>query len=324
MSKVLKVANGNYKIQVEPGGEITLNTGPSAGIVRVTGDLLVEGTTTTVNTANLDIQDNIILLNQGEQGDGVTEGTSGLRIDRGNFPDALFVFDESIPFNDPITETTKFGAWVSTDINGATVALRTNSIATGGGDLYLINSGSGVISVSGTNNYENNVVDDDHIPNRKFVIDFVNFTLSNVFQPAIGDGILSPTTVTASDIETTGQRSEVDISINETSIAKFFETDIELGDIRIEGSSIQTINSDTDLRISVPGTGVIVLDDTLELPSVPHNQDPSTDPAFPVNGVRLYSKNQNLGKSGLFISNDNSTRDELISTNRSILYSMIL
>lgn len=53
------------------------------GDITVTGDLLVSGVTTTLNTTNLDVEDNIILLNRGETGVGVTEGQSGIEIDRG-------------------------------------------------------------------------------------------------------------------------------------------------------------------------------------------------------------------------------------------------
>ena len=48
MSKVLKVENGNYKVTVQSGGTITLDTGVETGTTIVTGDLEVKGTTTTV------------------------------------------------------------------------------------------------------------------------------------------------------------------------------------------------------------------------------------------------------------------------------------
>ena len=59
------------------------------------------------------------------------------------------------------------------DEAGKIQGLFTNSITTGGGDLYLINSGNGVVSVSGTNNYEVQVTDDDDIPNKKYVDDAI-------------------------------------------------------------------------------------------------------------------------------------------------------
>ena len=58
--KVVNVSNGNYKVTVQDGGVITLNTGTAVGTVIITGDLTVLGTTTTVDTANMTIEDNII------------------------------------------------------------------------------------------------------------------------------------------------------------------------------------------------------------------------------------------------------------------------
>jgi hypothetical protein len=65
------------------------------GNLIIEGDLTVSGTTTTINTENLNIKDNIILLNSGETGSGVTLGTSGIQIDRGDFIDYQIVFNET-------------------------------------------------------------------------------------------------------------------------------------------------------------------------------------------------------------------------------------
>jgi hypothetical protein len=63
--------------------------------VTIGGNLVVSGTTVTVNTQNLAIQDNEIVLNSLESGDGVTLGFSGIRIERGTGTDYLIRFDES-------------------------------------------------------------------------------------------------------------------------------------------------------------------------------------------------------------------------------------
>ncbi|MBT8439274.1 MAG: hypothetical protein KJO91_06065, partial [Gammaproteobacteria bacterium] len=60
----------------------------------IVGDLTVQGTTTTVNSATLEITDNIIVVNNGETGAGVSAGNAGVRADRGTLPDALMVWDE--------------------------------------------------------------------------------------------------------------------------------------------------------------------------------------------------------------------------------------
>jgi len=65
-----------------------------ADAVTINGNLTVAGTTVTVNTQNLAIQDNEIVLNSLESGAGVTLGHAGLRIERGTSADYLIRFNE--------------------------------------------------------------------------------------------------------------------------------------------------------------------------------------------------------------------------------------
>ena len=62
MSKNVIVTDGNYKIVVPDNNSIVLDTGTAVGTVEITGNLLVKGTQTTVNSATLEIDDNIICL----------------------------------------------------------------------------------------------------------------------------------------------------------------------------------------------------------------------------------------------------------------------
>ncbi len=323
MSKYLRVSNGGYKITVQPGAEIVLDTGSEQGTVRVTGDLVVEGNTTTVQSENMTVKDNIIVLNSGETGAGITLDTSGIRIDRGTLPNGYMLFDENVSWRDPITETTKQGGFVFRNESGSLVGIRTNSISTGGGDLYLINAGVGVISVEGTNNYELNVIDDDHITNKKYVDDAILAAFASTLLTQIGDGIIDPTTVKALDSETTGLPSRVEISIDNSVVANVYADRFELGDIRIIGTKIETINSNADLILSAPGTGQVRIDDTLQINSLPSPDDPSISPSVPTDGLKLYVANQATGGTGLFFVNAESRRDEIISNNRSLIYSMI-
>lgn len=59
------------------------------------GDLLVEGQSFVTEAETVEIKDNILLLNKGEIGSGVTKGIAGLEIDRGTEPNYFIVFDES-------------------------------------------------------------------------------------------------------------------------------------------------------------------------------------------------------------------------------------
>ena len=68
--------------------------GVFAGTVTIP-DLVVTGTTTSVNTTNTNIKDNVIVLNNGEQGSVVTNNTAGFHIDRGSGTNASLIFDDT-------------------------------------------------------------------------------------------------------------------------------------------------------------------------------------------------------------------------------------
>lgn len=60
----------------------------------INGNLYVSGTTTTVNSADMSISDNIIVINKGELGNGVTLSQAGIEVDRGTYTNYQFIFDE--------------------------------------------------------------------------------------------------------------------------------------------------------------------------------------------------------------------------------------
>ena len=63
--------------------------------VNINGNLTIIGTQTSVESTNSTVKDNIIVLNQGEAGAGVTLGTAGIQIDRGSNPDVLLRYNEA-------------------------------------------------------------------------------------------------------------------------------------------------------------------------------------------------------------------------------------
>jgi hypothetical protein len=340
MSKFLRVPNGDYTIQVQEGGNIVLDTGSAEGLVTITGDLVVQGETTTVNTTNTFIEDNILELNSGETGAGITLEESGIRVNRGAFPDAFLTFDERLQWADPITASTLYGQFVLRKDGGSLVGLRTNAITTGGGDLYLINSGTGVISVTGTNNYEEQVFtyaagslniaggpnadgiqDDDYIPNARSIVDYINAYFAGVFQDRIEEG--GDTYVETLDRLITGDPSRVEIGVDGNISAQFFENRIELNSLRISGTKIESTSSNETLILSAPGTGAVRVQDVLEITSQPTIDDGTSEPIAPDSGTRLYVDDRTVGGSGLFFVHEDTTRDEIISNNRALVYSMI-
>lgn len=323
MSRFINVPNGNFFVTVQEGGQIRLNTGSEQGQVVITGDLIVEGNTTTVQSEDLTVKDNIIVVNSGETGAGITLDEAGLRVDRGTFSDGYFTFNENITWRDPNTETVKTGGFVFRDNEGALVGIRTNSISTGGGDLYLINSGTGVISVTGTTDYENNVTDDDHITNKKYVDDAISTAFATVFLPQIGDGVISTSSVIVVDEETSGVDSVINFAIDGVTVSQLFIDRWEFDEIRIAGTTIETLTSNSDLVLKSSGTGSIRIDDILHINSVPSDDDLNLNPSFPSDGAKIYVANEYTGKTGIYFANANQTRDELVSKNRSLLFSML-
>ena len=84
------------------GNPTVLTLGGAGSKVLVSGDLQVQGDTTTINTSTLDVEDTIIRLNKGVDG-GANTNDIGLFFERGTTGnDAVFFFDES-------TDTFKLG-----------------------------------------------------------------------------------------------------------------------------------------------------------------------------------------------------------------------
>jgi len=157
----------------------------SAPAVIIDGNLTVSGSTTSVETTNSTITDNIIVLNEGEPGAGITAGTSGIEIDRGTENNVSIVYDDSIdafrvlegtgltniraktpvPADDDNTVATK--AYVDSAAGGAvtSAAGSENSIQfnTGGafdGDSNLLYDGTN-LTVGNTSISSNTITVDD-------------------------------------------------------------------------------------------------------------------------------------------------------------------
>lgn len=357
MSKYVNI-DGNYKLNVSDGGSITLDTGSAVGQVIITGDLVVQGETTTVNTATLTIEDRIITLNQnGSSGGQISvEGglqVAGIEIDRGG-SDAYWVFDENI-----VTESAGAGAWVgrtgSAGAGGAIVGIRTTSIDTAGTNLYLINQGTGVVTVDGTTEYEKRIFEytgdavdfsaspilkanqHDTLINAKGVVDYLDGFFVGRYQSRIQS---DNSYIAVHDQDAGDAVSAIEFTIDGNPAAYFFNNRTELQHIRISDTTIQTTSSNADLILSAPGVGSVKIDDTLLLSPVPGTDDDglvggggafpnqgydadTNNPDAPAEGIKLYNKPEGPAGTGLYFVNSNETLDEVVSKKKSILYSMI-
>jgi hypothetical protein len=88
-SPILEARNGELII-----GYNKLDAQAKDHHVLIRGDLTVEGTMTSIQTVDTIIKDNIIVLNEGETGDGVSAIRSGIEVDRGTLDNETFTFSE--------------------------------------------------------------------------------------------------------------------------------------------------------------------------------------------------------------------------------------
>jgi hypothetical protein len=98
MSQTVKKILGEYSVQTTAADGTTTagNISLTTLNVNINGNLIVTGTTTSINTENSVITDRIITLNQGEVGAGVSgDGYSGIEVDRGSLADAVLRWNES-------------------------------------------------------------------------------------------------------------------------------------------------------------------------------------------------------------------------------------
>ena len=324
MSKYLNVPDGNYKVHVKTGGTIFLDTGFETGTVEISGNLLVKGDQTTVNTAQLDIEDNIITINSGETGAGITLGDAGLKINRGTLPDSFFKYDEDV------------GGFISIDEASQLISLATNEIDSRSQNL-LLNAGSSTVNVSPTVDYEQkvftyaageltgyNAAKADVIPNAKAVVDYVAFNFANVFLSQIGDGDVTKSSIIIADFENSGVDSVITFAIDGNTIATAKADEWAFDKVRITGTVIETTDTGSDdLILRANGTGAVRIDDMLHINSTPSDDDATMVPPFPNEGIKLYVSNQSHGNTGIYFANAENNRNELVSKNRALLFGML-
>jgi hypothetical protein len=116
----------------------------------VSGNLDIRGTTTTIDTTNLTIEDNLIILNGNQTGTPSTTLRSGLEIERGDASNAKFQFNENTDeweFTGPKTGTLA----VTGDIGNATITLTAGTDLSTGGDFTTNQSGNETITINHAN-----------------------------------------------------------------------------------------------------------------------------------------------------------------------------
>lgn len=347
--------NGDYNIRTKESGKITLDTGPE-GEVRVTGNLVVDGDTLTVSAENLEVSDNIITVNFGETGSGISHASrlSGLEVDRGLLPDSYLVWNEvgtSWEFKQLV-----YGSGETEFTAGSRLRLKQilTDADTDDGNLGLINYGQGVVHVLGTQDYEDQVIafGDDAIPNKAYVDNAIQtnptsqisrddtrvvaFDRDNKLDPGLFP--IGPFNWPSPYADETYPTTQVAIVVQDSIAAQFFETSIRLGDVDIfsepptnpinpyiaDALVIQPTDPTSNIKLATgtgTGTGKVEITYALQLNNENINPTTVTDTSL------LYAGNQSIGNTGLYHNTYTGpsayVQGELINKSRALLFSMI-
>jgi len=328
MGQFIQVS-GDYNIKSEEGATITLDTGAGVGNTRVTGNLVVEGDTLYVSVENLNVQDNIITLNYGETGSGVTLRYAGVEIDRGLDQNVSLLWDE----NDATWNFKEGGGYNSSKVRLKEILTNAD---TDSGDLTLIGTGTGVVKVAGTIAYELQVTDDDDVPNKKYVDDAIQtnptFQILRDDTRTVAFDINSPI---ASGLFPIGPyfvqpvESIVGVVIDNNIVAQFFKNRIQMAGANFftedptpdnplipDATVIQTVNTNGNIKLETNGTGKVEITYALQL------DNPGATPAAVNNASLMYGGTVGAGSTGVYFRNT-SKNDELISKSKALVFSMI-
>jgi hypothetical protein len=350
--------SGDHHIQTK--ADIVLETqydSGNNGTVYVYGNLFVQGTTTEIQSNNLSIGDRILILNKGEIGiDGQpgisTDGVAGLRIQRFGADtqnqltiaasSADWLFDEGRAWTD-VGGTTHTGLWKAT-VGGAGWGIMADAIRTSGTATTLsllgAENANAVLSVQGTTNYESHVTHDDHIPNKKYLMDAIglatdrrliklNYTNNNgiVVNDETTRIELTAPDVPGFDTTATGTpEKQAQITVDGQQFVTVYSTKLDVGQLQITNNNELTVNAENIKMIlsTKPATGAganpeiefraplsLVIDQIYPVPATESNR------------IKIYTKAKGPGGTGIFFVNSENVRDEVPSKRRAFFASLM-
>lgn len=190
---------------------------------------------------------------------GVTD--FGLMVNLPNDKYVTIMYDSALPRLDPVTNTVQYGAFRVQDNTDNLIGIYTNSIRTyGNQNLNLLSTGTGIVTVTGTLNYEQQVfryidgnierttvLDPDALVNARALVDYVSsFNSAN-------DRIVSATDPTTYVLASDSPTKNVTVVIDNTQVAEFTADGLQVGQVLISDNVISTPTA-TNLVLQ-PGVG---------------------------------------------------------------------
>jgi hypothetical protein len=356
MSKILKVNEGDYRVKVPSGNSVILDTGTLTGSVVITGNLDVQGQTTTIESINTTVKDNILVLNNGDTGtngisphtvNGVTSKTSGIEIDRGSVnsqvASASFLFNEEVPHYNTLSTSYDNGTFVlstksntissvaSLQLSGIEVTSISNNNVVDiqfnlhNSDTYL----SLVNSTYNTSTYEDRLIagnsDANHKTNNSITTKkYVNtYVVSGVVTAGMADvDKIYKATSGVEKSKILASTTDLTFSINTTQRAVIDATGLTVDTINLFGNTIKNTGTNQLVLQSVD-TNLVEINSVLSLT----NQSATISASSLKN--KLYSKAADgPGRTGIYFTNTNQYAgadhsDELVSRHRAVLLSML-
>jgi hypothetical protein len=151
------VTSGTTNITVSSTKAITTISGATAMTIdgtstRIAGNLIVDGTSTQLNTSTLSVEDNIIEVNRGISSNSGMPTYSGMKVNRGETStateqDLFWVWDESYADNDTTTYGNAGGAFTALRSQGGTGGVGHNAPQS---DFTLVDIRANVIHATST------------------------------------------------------------------------------------------------------------------------------------------------------------------------------
>ena len=358
---VLRVP-GDYKVVTQPGGTLTLNVGStsSGGTVVITGNLLVEGIQTTIQSIVATIKDPTILLNQGDPSNDTTNspnrvvlGTAGIQISRGtynNVADSPYTsayvewnedYTWTFPSSPNVAEAGVFEFRVGPTYAPQTYsAIKVNAIridettapkGTDGNPRFSffgsnLDQQNAVISVAGAGDYAGRVTDPDDIPNKKYVDDTLASGIFNAEELVVGHSY-----VKIHDNFTEGGVSEVFVVLDGDPLDS--KTNITTG---TKVMSL-TANSAVFNKVQLIGNSISTVGTNTNLVLSPNGTGTTVltsplvfqatyVPSPTVGQTGMYGTTPAGGGTGIFFVNNSTgtpTTDEFVSRKKAIIFSLI-
>lgn len=217
----------------------------------VNGNLVVEGTTTTLNTATLDVEDNIITLNSNTSGSATAD--AGIEIERGTDTNVSLIWNETTD-KWTIGSQTFVAATVEANVTGNL----TGNVDTGGltindnnitatqsnDDINLITSGTGNINVDSAK--------------------IINVADPSSAQHAATKNYVDTQGFLKNTVEDTTPQLGGDLDVNSFGIVSTANGNIALtpdgtGDIHLNSDSIRIGDNNNHATLVTRGTGDLVL-----------------------------------------------------------------